>query len=670
MIRFEQIEMPAAGLGQENPLPDLSSKRYVAFNVKATERVSEEEACFIGKGMVKTMIPYLKQDGYDRHKEMRKFEAVILENDYLKAVFIPALGGRLWQLYDKEKQADLLYANPVFQPCNLALRNAWFSGGVEFNISIQGHTPFTCSQLFCEKRRDKDGNEFISMYEWERIRGVVYSVNVYLPEDSKVLYIKNVIENTSDKDCYMYWWTNMAVPETKDTRVIVPADAAFVNRYKDGMTIIDKVDVPYETEVDSSYPVHFKNALDYFFYIPEKENKWITAVDKDGYGILHFSEDVLKGRKLFLWGQHQGGRHWNEYLSNKEAGPYIEIQAGLAHTQYEHFIMAKESKIEWVEAYTPMCGDSVKLHSKEWSTAIEEVNKVLYAYTDGIRPQESLPQVFPDIYHAECIERICEGSGWGRLENLKREKEQAPAISEICSYWGEGTEQTDKWEKLMNMGVLEGTNPLEVPNGYVIGTYWQELLEKSLECENGEHFATYLHMGMNRFAADEEEKAYELWEKSVSLTPNPWALRNMAAMLVEKKRDLEKAADYSVQALDLLPDNKNLAVDCADILYQTGQYERLVEVVESLSEELQNLGRVKLSKAQALIALDRLEEAKEIINEDFVLPDVQEGENSVSSAWISLYEKILMRDGLSEKEAKERVEELYPVPYELDFRMG
>lgn len=29
-----------------------------------------------------------------------------------------------------------------------------------------------------------------------------------------------------------------------------------------------------------------------------------------------------------------------------------------------------------------------------------------------------------------------------------------------------------------------------------------------------------------------------------------------------------------------------------------------------------------------------------------------------------------MRDGMCEEEAKERVLEIYPVPYELDFRMG
>ena len=670
MIRFEQMELPAAKLGLENPLPDLSRKRFVSFNVKSSERVSKEEASFIGKGMVKTMIPYLKQDGYDREKTLTKFDTVVLENNYLKAVFVPALGGRLWQLYDKEAQKDLLYTNPVFQPCNLALRNAWFSGGVEFNLGMQGHTPFTCSQLFCEKRRDKDGHEFVSMYEWERIRGVAYSVNIYLPEDSKVLYVKNIIENSKNEDCYMYWWTNMAVPETPMTRVIVPAVKSFVNKYKDGETIIDKVDVPYETEADSSYSVNIPHAIDYFFDIPTEENKWITAVDKDGYGLLHYSQDVLIGRKLFVWGQGQGGRHWNEYLSNKEAGPYIEIQAGLAHTQYEHFIMPKESTIEWVEAFAPIQGEPSKLHHKDWSVAIEEVNHVLAGYTDGRKAEEALSPVFPDVYHADSIERLCEGSGWGRLENIVRAQLGAAPISRACGDWGNGTEETAVWESLFTTGLLDATQPLDVPKSYINGRHWIALLEKSLEKEGGAHFTTYLQLGTALFEAGDEQKAYEMWKKSAELTPNPWALRNMAAYLMEEGRDLEAAADYSVQALEMLPDNRHLAIDCSKILMELGQNERLIRVIESLSEDIQDLGRVKLAKAMALIALDRLDEAAAIINTDYILPDVQEGEVSVSVAWTALHEKILMREGLSESEAKEQVLERYPIPYILDFRMG
>ncbi len=670
MIRFEQMELPAAELGIENPLPDLSRKRFVAFNVKSSERVSKEEASFIGKGMVKTMIPYLKQDSYDRNKSIKKFETVVLENDYLKAVFVPALGGRMWQLYDKEAKRDLLYTNPVFQPCNLALRNAWFSGGVEFNLGMQGHTPFTCSQLFCEKRRDKDGKEFVCMYEYERIRGVAYSVNIYLPDDSKVLYVKNVIENTKAEDCYMYWWTNMAVPETPNTRVIVPAVKSFVNKYKDGETIIDKVDVPYETETDSSYSVNIPHAIDYFFDIPTEENKWITAVDKDGYGLLHYSQDVLIGRKLFVWGQGQGGRHWNEYLATKEAGPYIEIQAGLAHTQYEHFIMPKESTIEWVEAFTAIQGDPAKLHDKEWSIAIGEVNRVLANCTDGRKAEDALAPVFPDVYHADCIERLCEGSGWGRLENLVRAQSKAAPISRVTSDWGNGTAETSVWETLMETGLLGSNEPLDIPKSYINGRYWIDLLEKSLDKDGGAHFTTYLQLGTALFEAGDEQRAYEMWKKSAELTPNPWALRNMAAYLMQEGHDLEAAADYSVQALKMLPNNRHLAIDCSKILMEVGQNERLVQLVETLPPKVQALGRVSLAKSMALIALDRLEEAAEIINTDFILPDVQEGELSVSAAWIALHEKLLMREGLIEADAKEQVLEHYPVPYVLDFRMG
>ena len=194
------------------------------------------------------------------------------------------------------------------------------------------------------------------------------------------------------------------------------------------------------------------------------------------------------------------------------------------------------------------------------------------------------------------------------------------------------------------------------------------MLEKSLE--HGEHLTTYLQLGTALFEAGEEQKAYEMWKKSAELQPNPWALRNMAAWLMEEGRDLEAAADYSVQALEMLPDNRHLAIDCSKILMEVGQNERLIQVVEALPAQVQALGRVQLAKAMALIALDRLEEAVELINTDYVLPDVQEGEISVSAAWIALHEKLLMREGLSEKEAKEQVLERYPIPFVSDFRMG
>ena len=148
MIKFEDYKMPAGAMGEMNPLPDIKNVSYIHAGYQMTDKISEDEKTYLGKGMISTMLPYMMQDNYDRDRKDRNFKAAILENDYIKAVFLPEIGGRLWSLYDKKLGKELLYVNPVFQPCDLALRNAWFSGGVEFNVGIKGHNPLTCSPLF------------------------------------------------------------------------------------------------------------------------------------------------------------------------------------------------------------------------------------------------------------------------------------------------------------------------------------------------------------------------------------------------------------------------------------------------------------------------------------------------------------------------------------------
>lgn len=135
---------PGAELGKVNPLPDIKNISYIHAGIEMTQAVPEDCRQYINQGMISTLLPYQQQDGYNRSRQHKVFHSVVLENGFLKAVFLPELGGRLWSLYDKTARRELLYCNPVFQPANLALRNAWFSGGVEFNISVKGHNPLTC----------------------------------------------------------------------------------------------------------------------------------------------------------------------------------------------------------------------------------------------------------------------------------------------------------------------------------------------------------------------------------------------------------------------------------------------------------------------------------------------------------------------------------------------
>lgn len=140
----------------------------------------------------------------------------------------------------------------------------------------------------------------------------------------------------------------MATPEYKGGRVAVPADSAYNN--SDGMGI-KKSSIPYDNGTDVSYPENIPNTIDYFYDIKKDKNKFIANVDSDGYGLLQFSGNRLKGRKLFSWGHLEGSAHWQEMLTDK-AGWYVEIQAGLGKTQYECLPMPPKTVWSFMECYT------------------------------------------------------------------------------------------------------------------------------------------------------------------------------------------------------------------------------------------------------------------------------------------------------------------------------
>ena len=146
MLGFDKIILKSAELLKNNNIPDITSPENPLW-FTCDESVSEDEKKNIGKGMITSVLPYKLQDSYNRDLKHREYPCAILENEYLKAVFLPTLGGRLWSLYDKKLGKDIVYKNDALIFGNLALRNAWFAGGVEWNVGVRGHSYFTCAPL-------------------------------------------------------------------------------------------------------------------------------------------------------------------------------------------------------------------------------------------------------------------------------------------------------------------------------------------------------------------------------------------------------------------------------------------------------------------------------------------------------------------------------------------
>ncbi len=659
-IKVEKLKIPGAEVGKPNPLPDIKNNTYIHATIDIADSIAPDELPNLKKGMIPTLLPYMTQDGYDRSRDMLEMDIVVLENEYLRAEFMPGMGARLRRLYDKVTGKELLYVNPVFAPCNLALRNAWFSGGVEFNVGIKGHNPLTCSPVFAEKRTDSDGREYVSFYEYERIRGLVWSVSAYLPSGAKTLMIKCRIENTSNDKKFMYWWSNIAVEETEGMRVIAPTDKTYVNYFGNDSYVLDKSPMPDASALnlshDISYPGNLRRSIDFFYNIPDERKKWIVSVDKDGSGLLQFSDNTLIGRKLFLWGQGSGGKHWGEYLS-VPGSTYVEIQAGLAKTQLEHFTIEGNEVIEFVEYYGPINIDKEVAHG-EWNAAQTAVENEISLFTEQTAE-------FPEL-DAVNTKMLARGSAWGGLE----EKIGARCGSKYFKDWGyDKTENPEGayFEELIEDGVLAEPDILEEPLAYVTGEKWEMLLRRSLENPEAQHYATYLHLGVNLYAKfcygdmTAGDECVEMWKKSLEAKKNPWALRNLAAFYANEKKDYKTALPYILEAIDMHNANRALAVDCASILLAAGEREKWLEVSEILDESIKYHGRVQLLRAKALIELERFVEADKILCPGFELADIKEGEVSISEMWFMIKAGL---NNISLDEAKEQFE----LPYEFDFR--
>jgi hypothetical protein len=94
-------------------------------------------------GRLANPLPYALQNGYSRDLPSRDIPALRLANGRLEALVLAGLGGRLWSLRELVADRDLMFTNRRLQFANFALTDAWFAGGIEWNLGSIGHSATT-----------------------------------------------------------------------------------------------------------------------------------------------------------------------------------------------------------------------------------------------------------------------------------------------------------------------------------------------------------------------------------------------------------------------------------------------------------------------------------------------------------------------------------------------
>jgi tetratricopeptide (TPR) repeat protein len=667
-LRLDTLTMPAADLGADNPLPPFRSIQDL-HEIGVPAGVPADMLRQMQYGRVSSILPYTMQDGCNRQRQPRDFRVAVLENEFLRATFLLELGGRLWSLIHKPSGRNLLYTNPVFQPANLALRNAWFSGGVEWNLGTIGHTPLTCAPLFAARVQAPDGTPVLRLYEWERLRQVTYQIDAYLPAGSQVLLVRVRITNPHEHEMPLYWWSNIAVPETPDTRVLAPADQAYRFSYKEeGLRVVS---VPVIDGVDFSYATNSQRAYDLFFHIPDDSRRWITALDGEGRGLVQVSTQNLIGRKLFAWGQGAGGKNWQAFLSQEEQA-YIEIQAGLARTQMEHVPMPAKTEWAWLEAYGLMETDPNAVHGSDWARACDAVESQLDKLISraALDAEFNRSAAFVDLPPVEVLQR---GSGWGALERRRREFMHEPPFCNAALVFDDDSlgELQAPWLHLLAHWRFPTTSSAQFVPSYMMQREWYGLLKKALETEQDTSWLAWLHYGIASYQPEDIEEAVEAFQMSLEKEITPWALRNLAA-LEQQVGHLQGAAELYLSAHHLAPHLLPLTIELGKALLASGQAQRWLDLLNTLPAEHRTHGRLRLLECQAALAISDLARAGDLLNQHFTVADLREGELSLSVLWFEYHEKRLsQQENIPIDDAlRARVKREYPVPAAIDFRMA
>ena len=678
-IFLSTLTLPGTLIDGSNPLP-LFRNREKDQPVVSDGSLSEENMEKMGYEIGLRVLPYNVQDRYTRDKKTTELKTIVIENENLRAIFLCEYGGRLYSLTDIKTGKELLFTNPVLQMANLSTRNAWFSGGIEWNVSQYGHSLQTCEPMYFAKVKDEDGQYFLRMYEFERTKRVYYQIDFRLPKNSKNLYAYVKIINNDDYSKSTYWWTNIAVRQEKNLRVFSSTDdIMYIYPESVGTNADKKFGACKVTEIpgleDPSYPLNFPYSSEYFFQNKKDViSPWEVASYDDGYMFIERSTNAIRFKKMFCWGNLRGGNKWQKFLSTDDAGEYVEVQAGLAPTQVNGFDIEANSTIDFIQAFTfdNIDKDIEKVFDKNYQKSREYVENIVDKNIDESHLDNLLP-IFKKESESSVSEIISVGSGWGSLENIRKENEnEKPLPFKDSMVFPISSIDTKclPWINLFNEGYINELGSDEIPLSWMTDINFERILENSIKNKDNINATSLLHLGVMYYERFEEDKALKSWQESISIKPSAIVYRNLS-VLYRNKNDINTALDYMKKAFQYYNSNMDQAFieEYFELLLKAKKYDDVINIYENIINDKQKSEKAVSYCAYAYLEKSDYDKLMSILEREQI--SIREGENHLLDIYFIYQAKMKAKNENIEynESLLEKVRlEMLP-PENLDFRM-
>lgn len=301
---------------------------------------------------------------YDRISEtpvLRDWRAITLENEFVRVVVLPEIGGRIHIFQDKTTGYDLIYNQKVIKPALVGLAGPWASGGIEFNWP-QHHRPATYMPVDTHVQTDPDGSITVWMSDHDPMLRLKGMHGVRLSPGSSALELRVRLTNRTPFTQTFLWWANVATQVHEQYQSFFPPDVSYVaDHAKRAMSRYPLCDdhyygVPYGERArngvpESERPPQFvpvvgqyaPNDLSWYANIPvptsymcmdSRENFFGGYDHRQQAGIVHVADHhISPGKKQWTWGNHPFGYAWDRNLTDADDTgvyhPYIELMAGV-----------------------------------------------------------------------------------------------------------------------------------------------------------------------------------------------------------------------------------------------------------------------------------------------------------------------------------------------------
>lgn len=342
------------------------------------------------QGSSGVVYPYPVIESMADEKVDKTYDAIYIENEYIKVMILPELGGRVQMAYDKIRQRHFIYYNQVIKPALVGLMGPWISGGIEFNWP-QHHRPSTFMPVDCkivapgqeaDQTRVVESEDEITVWvnERERMFHQQGQAGFTLRSGCAYLEIKGRLYNPTELPQTFLWWANPAVEVNDEYQSVFPPDVNAV--FDHGKRAVSSFPIATGTyyKMDYSAGVDISNYRNIFvptsYMVAKSKYNFEGGYENDTQaGMLHIADHhFAPGKKQWTWGNGDFGRAWDRNLTDIEqpgdlpAGvppldhskqmngyrPYIELMAGVYTENQPDFtwLMPYEEK-SFVQYFMP-----------------------------------------------------------------------------------------------------------------------------------------------------------------------------------------------------------------------------------------------------------------------------------------------------------------------------